>query len=381
MSAHTRFISIVIPALNEALTIGTFILWCKQGLADARVDGEILIIDSSTDNTAAIAASVGARVIKTSKHGLGQAYIDAMPHIRGDYVIMGDCDLTYDFREIQSFIEKLDAGYEFVMGTRMKGYIESGAMPFLHRYFGTPITTFILNWMYGSHYTDIHCGMRAMTLDALKKIHIESRSWEYASEMVLKAARLHLRTAEVPIRFYKDPEGRVSHHKRMGWFSPWFAGWINLKVMFLYAPRFFLMKPGVCCLLSGLLLVIALGIWGQILFFSTHTMLLGITLIVVGYSAVQLAILSDVIYASNHDAILRYKKIFSYDRSVIIGLLLMLVGIIIAAHFVYTSAHQGFILQTVSQSVLVGLLLIIVGFQTFTFTLVFNMIVHTMKKG
>src|SRR5262249_33430203 len=154
----------------------------------------------------------------------------------GKYVIMGDCDLTYDFREIKPFIEKLEQGCHFVMGSRFTGYIEPGAMPKLHRYLGTPLTTWILNVIYGTRYSDIHCRMRAMTREALMQITLESQSWEYASEMVLKAARLKLRIAEVPIRFYKDREGRLSHLKRTGWRAPWIAGWINLKAMFLYAP-------------------------------------------------------------------------------------------------------------------------------------------------
>ncbi len=235
---NAPIVSIVVPALNEELTIGEFVDWCHEGLRRANVDGEILIIDSSADRTAEVAESKGARVLRMPKRGLGRAYIDAIPHIRGKYVIMGDCDLTYDFREIKPFVDALDAGAEFVMGTRMRGYIEPGAMPALHRYFGTPLTTWILNRMYGTRYSDIHCGMRAMTLDALKQINIQSNSWEYASEMVLKAGKLRLKTVEAPIRFYKDRPGRLSHHRRSGWFSPWMAGWINLRAMFLYA-RFF----------------------------------------------------------------------------------------------------------------------------------------------
>ena len=228
-------VSIVIPCLNEEICIGEFIDWCHQGLCDAGVSGEILIIDSSSDRSPEIAEEHGARVLRVPKRGLGRAYIDAVPHIRGTYVIMGDCDLTYDFRELKPFVNELEKGNHFVMGSRFAGYIEPGAMPNLHRYFGTPLTTWILNMIYGTRYSDIHCGMRAMTREALLRIDLDSQSWEYASEMVLKAARLKLRTVEVPVRFYKDREGRLSHHKRSGWLSPWFAGWINLKAMFLYA--------------------------------------------------------------------------------------------------------------------------------------------------
>ena len=211
-------VSIVIPALNEELTIGRFVDWCRQGLREANVRGEIIIVDSSSDRTAEIALSRGARVLKTPKRGLGRAYIDALPFIRGEYVLMGDADCTYDFRELRSFMERFRSGYEYVMGSRFQGYIEPGSMPPLHRYLGTPVTTWILNFLYRSRFSDIHCGMRGITLDALRKMDLQSQSWEYASEMVLKSVRMELRTAEVPVRFLKDAQGRLSHHKRSGWF-------------------------------------------------------------------------------------------------------------------------------------------------------------------
>ena len=152
-------ISIVVPALNEKLTIGEFIDWCWEGLHAAGVSGEILIVDSSSDETPQIALKKGARVLRTPKRGLGHAYIDAVPFIRGKFIIMGDCDLTYDFRELMPFIEQYKKGMEFVMGSRFRGSIEIGAMPKLHQYFGTPLTTWILNQIYHSQYTDIHCGI------------------------------------------------------------------------------------------------------------------------------------------------------------------------------------------------------------------------------
>src|SRR5216117_4533163 len=111
---------------------------------------------------------------------------------------------------------------------------EPGSMPVLHQYFGTPVTTWILNFLYGSRFSDIHCGMRGITLDALRRMDLQSHSWEYASEMVLKSVRMQLRTTEVPVRFLKDEQGRLSHHKRSGWSSPWKAAWINLKAMFIH---------------------------------------------------------------------------------------------------------------------------------------------------
>ena len=134
-------LSIVIPALNEELTIADFVAWCHEGMKAAGVVGEILIVDSGSDRTTELALAGGARVLRTPKRGLGRAYIDALPFIRGRYVLMGDCDCTYDFRELAPFVEKFRAGAEFVMGSRFRGYIEPGSMPPLHRYLGTPVTT------------------------------------------------------------------------------------------------------------------------------------------------------------------------------------------------------------------------------------------------
>jgi len=133
-------------------------------------------------------------------------------------------------------------GFEFVMGSRWRGYIEPGSMPPLHQYLGTPVTTWILNVLYSSKFSDIHCGMRGITTEALTRMDLESQSWEYASEMVLKSVHMRLPTAEVPVRFLKDREGRLSHHKRAGWFSPFQAAWINLRAMFIYGSDFFVLQ-------------------------------------------------------------------------------------------------------------------------------------------
>lgn len=375
-------VSIVIPALNEQLTIGEFVDWCLEGLEKSGVKGQVLIIDSSTDHTPEIVEQHGAEVLRVPMRGLGRAYIDAIPHIKGKYVIMGDADLTYDFREIQVFIEKLNQGYEFVMGSRYKGYIEPGAMPKLHQYFGTPVTTWILNLIYGSRYSDIHCGMRGITLEALRKINLQSQSWEYASEMVLKAAKYRLKTTEVPVRFYKDREGRLSHHKRAGWFSPWLAGWINLKAMFIYAPDFFLYLPGILSLVFGFLLTTSLlrGPYriGPVAL-NLYWMLLGLTLTTVGYSALQLALLAKVYYNFDPGVTQRILKIFTYNRGTLTGILAMLIGIFLGLGLLYNWISHGLRLNEISHQGVFGLLLIIFGFQTFTFTLLLHMIFQEKK--
>jgi len=369
-------LSIVIPALNEQLTIGQFVDWCREGLERANVRGEILIIDSSSDATAEIAVARGARVLKTPKRGLGRAYIDALPFIRGEYVLMGDADCTYDFRELGPFMDRFRLGYEYVMGSRFRGYIEPGSMPPLHQYLGTPVTTWILNFLYGSHFSDIHCGMRGITREALGRMDLQSQSWEYASEMVLKSTRMELLTAEVPVRFLKDEEGRVSHHKRAGWFSPWFAAWINLKAMFIYGADFFLFRPGLLVLFMGLMLTLPLTrgpVSAGPITFSLHWMLLGLALCVLGFHGFYVGALSRVFFDYSGETRRRWLSAFSYTRSVLLSALAIVGGCGLATPLVYWYIQAGFKLTDdifpITHLAVTGLLFVIGGFMNFTFTL------------
>ncbi len=262
--------------------------------------GEILIVDSGTDRTTELALAGGARVLRTPKRGLGRAYIDALPFIRGRYVVMGDCDCTYDFRELAPFVEKFRGGAEFVMGSRFRGFIEPGSMPPLHRYLGTPVTTAILNVIFGSRFSDIHCGMRGITKAALGADGSAARSpGSTPRRWCLKSVHMKLRTEEVPIRFLKDREGRLSHHKRSGWFSPWAAAWINLRAMFVYGADFFLYKPGLILLALGLLLTLPLS-FGTLTLgpvtFDLHWMLLGLSFSILGLQCVYLGVLSQIFF-------------------------------------------------------------------------------------
>jgi glycosyltransferase involved in cell wall biosynthesis len=369
-------LSIVIPAMNEEVTVGEFIEWCKEGLKRAGVVGQILIVDSSTDNTAKIVLEHGGEVLRTPKRGVGRAYIDAIPYIRGKWILMGDADLTYDFRELAPFVEEFRKGAEFVMGSRFRGNIEKGAMPRLHRYFGTPLTNWILNRIYHSNYSDIHCGIRGVTLGALQKINIRSESWEYASEMVLKAARLKLATAEVPIKFYKDREGRVSHHRRVGWLSPWIAGWENLKVMLVYAADSFLLKPGIILMTIGILFSLALSA-GPVrignIGFSLYWMLFGVTCTTLGYSSIQIGILARVMHGLRPRFVGSVQRVVTYDRGMLVSAGFIVVGLILLGSLVYHYLKLGLTLKVISHPAILGLLLVILGFQTFCFTLLMEM--------
>ena len=370
-------LSIVVPAMNEEITIAEFVEWCREGLIKAEVAGQILIVDSSADRTPEIAVAHGAEVLQVPKRGLGRAYIDAMPFIRGKFIVMGDADLTYDFRELAPFVEKFREGDEFIMGSRFRGSIEEGAMPPLHRYFGTPLTTWVLNTIYKSQYSDIHCGMRGLTLEALGRIDLQSQSWEYASEMVLKAARLGLRIAEVPVKFYKDREGRMSHHRRAGWLSPWIAGWINLKVMLVYSPDSFLLKPGLILFLFGLGLSISLAGGPRTLAgigFNLHFMLLGLTCATLGYSCVQIGVLARTLHCLRPGLAGRIQRFLTYDRGMIVAGALTLAGVALGGVLVLRYIAGGLRLSTISYPAIFGLLLVIIGFQTFCFTLLIEMV-------
>jgi glycosyltransferase involved in cell wall biosynthesis len=378
-------LSIVIPAMNERITIVEFLTWCKEGLAEAGVAGEILIVDSSTDETPELAVAHGARVLRTPKRGLGRAYIDAIPYIRGRYVLMGDADCTYDFRTISGFIREFRAGKEYIMGSRFKGYIEPGAMPALHRHFGTPLTTWILNFLYSTNFSDIHCGMRGITREALLRIELESQSWEYASEMVLKSVCLGLPTTEVPVRFLKDKEGRLSHMKRGGWLEPWRAGWINLRAMLLYGADFFLLKPGFVLLALGLLLLlpetfgpITVGPITLLLYWS----LLGLALAVTGLQSLYLGCIVQVIYNYQPVDSKRWLQVFQFNRAMAATAAMLVTGVGFVTPLAVQYVQLGLSLPgigTAGHMAVTGLFFLIAAFLTFSTTLVINASVMRLR--
>ncbi len=380
-------VSIVIPALNEEVTIAEFVAWCREGLAKARVRGEILIVDSSTDSTSSKALAGGARVLLAPQRGLGRAYIDAIPYIRGKYVLLGDADLTYDFRETAPFVEKFHAGFEYVMGSRFDGYIEDGAMPALHRYFGTPLTGWILNRLYSADFSDIHCGMRGITREALIAMDIQSQSWEYASEMVLKSVQMELRRTEVPVRFLRDREGRLSHHKRAGWLSPWLAGWINLRSMLIHGAEFFALRPGLGLLAVGLTITLTLS-QGPITIggyaFSLYWMLLGMTLSVAGLQSFYLGCLSQLFHDYSGSARARWLSVFSYNRSVMASAGVAALGLGCLLPLVIEYFSYGFTLSAAparpEHLAILGLLCWITAFANFVFTLVLHGAVFSLKQ-
>ena len=292
---------------------------------------------------------------------------------------MGDADCTYDFRLLKPFVDKLRDGCEYVMGSRWRGSIQPGSMPWLHQHLGTPVTTWILNRVFSSHFSDIHCGMRGMTRDALVRMELQSESWEYASEMVLKAVQMELRIDEVPVRFLTDREGRLSHHKRAGWFSPWQAAWINLKAMFIYGSDFFVFKPGMVLSLLGFIVMSAIT-FGDLrlgaVTLSLNWQFVGLALFAVGLQAYFLGCIARVLFDYTGRHTRRWLALFPYTRTVFVAAGLVLAGAALTVPLIVAYLNHGLALSTANYSqdhlAVTGLGVAIAGGQLFAFVLLLH---------
>ncbi len=211
-------ISIVMPCLNEEAGIARCVAWAQEGLTRSGLDGEIIVADNgSTDNSVALAEAAGARVVRQPLRGYGNAYHKGFAASTGSYIVMGDADQTYDFREIDRLIAPLREGYDYVLGSRFQGTIQPGAMPWANRYIGNPVLTFILNALFGLRSSDAHSGLRAFTREAYERMGLSSPGMEFASELVIKAAEVKLRVAEVPITYYPRAGDSKLHPLRDAW--------------------------------------------------------------------------------------------------------------------------------------------------------------------
>jgi hypothetical protein len=380
-------VSIVVPAMDEEITIGEFVEWCHEGLRSAGVAGEILIVDSSDDATPQIALTGGARVLRVPKRGLGHAYRDAISFIRGRFVIMGDADCTYDFREIRPFLAALEGGADFVMGSRFRGGIERGAMPLHHRYFGSPVTTLLLDVLLRERFTDIHCGMRGMSLDALHRMDLRSDGWEYASEMIVRANHLGLQTTEVPIRFLKDRKGRESHVKRLGWLTPFRAGWQTLRVLFVGAANALLTPPGLVLGVLGTIGTLALST-GPIelgsITLTLHTQFLCVAAATTGWLACSVGSIARAIYDPTGSRVQMLAERASFDRIALACGLLWLVGFALDVAFLVAFANHSFTvtpaMELLSHAAVLGIALFLNGFVLFTWMLVVHALAEAQRR-
>ncbi len=323
-------VTIVMPCLNEALTVGTCIQKALAALQKANINGEVVIGDNgSTDGSQEIATKLGARVVPVAKRGYGAALQAGIAAARGRYIIMGDSDDSYDFSNIDPFVERLRSGDELVMGNRFRGGIKPGAMPWHHRYIGNPVLTGILNLFFRTPIGDAHCGLRGFRKDAYERLGLTTTGMEFASEMVVKASLSKQKISEVPIILYPDGRDRPPHLRSFR------DGWRHLRFLLLLCPLWLYLIPAAFLLTVGLGLMAWLTPGPQTVgrvVFDVNTMLMGTMMVFVGY---QLAWLGG--FAKTHgwtsgllppDTFsLRLFDYFYLERGLIFGATLFLSGV------------------------------------------------------
>ncbi len=256
-------VTIVIPCLNEAGTLPECVGEARQALAVLRQDhgmsGEIVVADNgSEDGSQTIATGLGARVVGVTQRGYGAALIGGITAARGRYIVMGDADCSYDFREAVGMVLKLRDGHDLCMGSRLNGTILPGAMPWKNRYIGNPVLSGILNLLFRSGLSDAHCGMRAFTREGFERMRLSSTGMEFASEMVVKATLVGLKRTEIPITLRPDKRGRPPHLR------PWRDGWRHLRYLFMLSPAWLFFVPSAAFAALGLVV-------GASLLLNTHT--------------------------------------------------------------------------------------------------------------
>jgi len=362
-------LSIVMPCLNEAETLKTCIDKARAYLERSGIKGEVVIGDNgSTDGSQQIARDAGARVVDVPQRGYGAALIGAIEGSRARYVIMGDSDDSYDFSNLDLFVAKLREGYDLVMGNRFKGGIKPGAMPFLHRYLGNPVLSFIGRVFFPSAIGDFHCGLRGFRQDIVRRIGLRTTGMEFASEMVVKSTLFQLKVCEVPTTLSPDGRSRPPHLRT------WRDGWRHLRFLLIYSPRWLYLIPGVVMILIGLgvgaaVLPGPLKLGGVTL--DTNTLLYCGTFVIIGFLAVIFGFLTRVYgmqagFLPKKPFLERLTQKATLEWGVLIGLAIFLIGVAGSLHAVVQWDHAGFarlaypeILRVVIPSVVA----IILGFQ------------------
>jgi glycosyltransferase involved in cell wall biosynthesis len=279
-------LSIVMPCLNEVRTVGTCVRKARDYLDLHGIKGEVIVADNgSTDGSQAIAASLGARVVPVASRGYGNALRAGIEAAGGRFVIMGDSDDSYDFRDLDPFVYKLREGFQLVMGNRFRGGIKPGAMPPLHRYLGNPILTAVGRLFFRSLCGDFHCGLRGFDREAVLDLDLQASGMEYASEMVVKASVSKLRIVEVPTTLSPDGRDRPSHLRS------WRDGWRHLRLLFLFSPRWLFLYPGATIFLLGLAGTVTFGR----LILAEHSMVLTAAAINVGFEVMLFWVFANTI--------------------------------------------------------------------------------------
>ncbi|MCB1104284.1 MAG: glycosyltransferase family 2 protein [Cephaloticoccus sp.] len=345
MTDHGIQVSVVIPCLNEALTIVHCINEAMQAMKHAGLTGEVIVADNgSSDDSQELAAAAGARVITVTRKGYGHALHAGIAAAQGEFILMGDADGSYDFSHLPRFVERLRDGSDLVMGNRFLGGIEPGAMPWKNRRIGNPLLSFIGRLLFNIQVGDFHCGLRAFSAAAYRRMDLRTTGMELASEMVIKARLFNLRIVEVPTVLRKDGRDRPPHLR------PWRDGWRHLRFMLLFSPRWLFWYPGICLITAGVITGAAL-IRGPVqlhdVTLDVHTLLFSAVAVLTGVQACSFALLSKY-FAIRSGLRHREQKFENWFRFVtleaglITGSILTIIGLALSAYAVWFWGGRDF---------------------------------------
>ncbi|MDJ0842673.1 glycosyltransferase family 2 protein [Crocosphaera sp.] len=322
VSSSTLELSIIMPCLNEAETLATCIKKAQGYLEQYNISGEVLIADNgSQDGSQDIATDMGARIVNVKQKGYGSALRGGIAAAKGQFIVMGDADDSYDFTQLEPFIHKLRDGYDLVMGNRFKGGIKPGAMPFLHKYLGNPVLSWVGKLFFGCPCNDFHCGLRGFRRTAIESLNLRTTGMEFASEMVVKASLYRLKITEVPTTLSPDGRSRPPHLRT------WRDGWRHLRFLLLYSPRWLFLYPGLFLMLVGL--VSTLFLLGTP---RVHTLLYSATAMIIGFQAVSFAVFTKAFAITEgllpqDPKIQRFFRYVNLESGLIIGTVLLLLGL------------------------------------------------------
>ena len=358
-------ISVVMPCLNEAKGVGKCVEKAMKALKEMAIKGEVIVVDNgSDDGSAKIAAQAGAKVIYEKQRGYGSAYLRGFEEAQGKYLIMGDSDDSYDFSAIAHFIEPLEKqGFDMVMGTRLKGKILPGAMPWSHRWIGNPILSGMLKLLFKTTISDSHCGMRSFTKDAYRKMQLKTIGMEFASEIVVNALRMKLKIHEIPITYYpREGESKLNGFR---------DAWRHVRFMLLYSPSYLFQLPGLFFIIVGLLLL-AISIKPQNFFnhfWDFHTFMFGALGLILGYNLVLFDIFAKTFSIESGFVEPKYwltffLKHFTLEKGLILGFLAFLVGLIVESGVVISWFNSGFGPLSAVREVTIGMTAMMLGTQT-----------------
>jgi glycosyltransferase involved in cell wall biosynthesis len=338
-------LTILMPCLNEAATVGGCVTKARAFLERFGIDGEVLVADNgSKDGSQEVAERAGARVVHVTERGYGAALTGGIAAAQGRYVIMGDADDSYDFDRLDGFVEKLREGYPLVMGNRFGGGIRAGAMPWLHRYLGNPVLSFIGRLLFRAPVRDFHCGLRGFDRASVQSLDLRTKGMEFASELVVKAALARWRIAEVPTTLAPDGRGRPPHLRS------WRDGWRHLSFLLLFSPRWLFLYPGLALLVLGVALTTALyfrplqifgaGLDIHSMLYASAAGLLGMQLCLFGLFARLSAQNAGLLPRSA--AVVRLLKTLTLERGLIAGFAIALAGFLWSAAAFWQWRESGF---------------------------------------